>query len=132
MEKKEKPGTGQTFSAGARPFRLIPPGLFAFFFIMELWVLALFLTGAGAGWPDEGLGFLARTLTLLGILSCAAALCGIVFSTVETLVLKRAFPFWSVLARLVLGATGLALGILGGGIETIAAIAAGGPLQGVP
>jgi hypothetical protein len=117
MEKKEKPG-GETPvpRAAARPrlSRLIPSRLFAFFFIMECWVFALFLAGAGEGWPDAGLSLLTECLSALGILSFVTALLGTVFGAAEALVFKRVFFLRSAAVYLVLGAAGLALGILGG------------------
>jgi hypothetical protein len=129
MRKKEKPGAGTVPPAGLRPYQLIPSRLFAFFFIMDIWVFALCLAGAREGWPDAGLSFLTRALTIFGILSFAAALSGIVFDILETLVFKRGFFLWFAFVYLVLGLAGLALGILGGGFQVIAA---GGLPEGVP
>jgi hypothetical protein len=103
------------------PVRLIPSRLFAFFLVMEAWVFALYLVGAGEGWPDSGLLFLARQLTTLGLLSFMSALLGIVFGIVETLLFKRRFFLRFVAVYVVLGAAGLALGLPGGVFQTIAA-----------
>jgi hypothetical protein len=103
--------------------------VFAFFFIMDVWVFALCLAGAAAGWPDATLSLLARCLSMLGILSFAGALLCVIFGIAETLVFRRGFYLWSALVCLVLGAAGLALGILGGVLR----IAAAGRLpKGVP
>jgi hypothetical protein len=124
MEKKEKP-EGETpvppVARGLRLCQLIPSRLFAFFFIMESWVFILYLTGAAKGWPDAGLSLLTGYLSLLGILSFMGALLGIAFDIAETLIFKRIFFLRSAVVYLVLGAAGLALGILGGAFQIVAA-----------
>jgi hypothetical protein len=129
MRKKEKPDEKPVPLAAIRlrPYQCVPSRLFAFFFIMAIWVFILYLTGVREGWPDAGLGLLAQNLMMLGILSFVSALLGIGFDLVETLVLKRAYFLRSALAYLLLGAAGLALGILGG---TFQIAAAGRPLSG--
>jgi hypothetical protein len=116
MREKEKPEGERPDSPvkiSLRPYQLIPSRLFAFFFIMDVWVFALYLTGAKEGWPDAGLGLLAGYLSLLGILSFASALLGILFDIVETLVFKRIFFLRFAFVYFILGVAGLALGILG-------------------
>jgi hypothetical protein len=119
---KEKSGGGSIpAKTGPHPLRLIPSRLFAFFFVMEVWVFALYLVGSGEGWPDSGLSFLARCLATLGILSFISALLGIVFNIVETLLFKRMFFLRFVGIYVALGTAGLALGLSGGVFQTIAA-----------
>jgi hypothetical protein len=124
MRKKEKP-EGETpvprVAMRLRPYQLIPSRLFAFFFIMECWVFVLYLTGVWEGWPDAGLSLLMEYLSMLGILSFVTAMLGIVFDIAETLVFKRAFFLRFVFVYLILGALGLALGILGGVFQIAAA-----------
>jgi hypothetical protein len=110
---------------GLRLCRRIPSRLFAFFFVMEVWVFALYLVGTREGWPDSGLRFLTRHLAILGILSFAGALLGIVFDIAQTLLFKRMVFLRFVLVYVVLGAAGLALGIAGGVFQTVAAGAEG-------
>jgi hypothetical protein len=132
MREKEKPESEKQdtlVKIRLRPCQLITSRLFAFFFIMEVWVFMLYLTGSKEGWPDDGLEVLAGYLSILGILSFAGALLGILFDIVETLVFKRMFFLRFSLVYLILGAAGLALGILG----DIFQIAAAGRLpKGVP
>jgi hypothetical protein len=129
MRKKEKSGAETVSPVRLRPYQLIPSRLFTFFFIMDIWVFALYLTGASEGWPDTGLSFLTRTLTILGILSFVSAMLGIIFDILETLIFKRAFFLRFALIYLVLGLAGLALGILGGSFQIVAA---GRLPEGVP
>jgi hypothetical protein len=122
MKKHEKfEDTERTppVATGLRPCQLIPSRLFAFFFLMEVWVLVLYLTGSGEGWPDSTLGFLARHLMTLGILSFVSAMLGIVFDIAETLVFKRVLFLRFVFVYLVLGVAGLAFSILGGSFQII-------------
>jgi hypothetical protein len=122
----ETPGEGVgRVKTGAHPWRLIPSRAVAFFFVMEVWVFALYLIGAGAGWPDSGLGFLIRRLTALGWLSFASALAGIAFGIAQALLFKQVFLVRFALVYVVLGAAGLALGISGGVLRTVAAGAGG-------
>ncbi|MDR0639455.1 MAG: hypothetical protein LBG27_11245 [Spirochaetaceae bacterium] len=118
--EKEKSG-GKPAKTRLHPCQLIPSRLFAFFFVMEVWVFALYLVGAREGWPDSGLSFLVRHLATLGALTFVSALLGIVFDIAETLLFKRAFFLRFVVVYVVLGAAGLALGLLGGVFQTIAA-----------
>jgi hypothetical protein len=123
---KEKSGEGSApAKTGLHPLRLIPSRLFAFFFVMEVWVFALFLVGSGEGWPDSGLSFLARCLATLGTLSFISALLGIVFDIAETLIFKRMFFLRFVCVYIALGTAGLALGLSGDIFQTIAAGAGG-------
>jgi hypothetical protein len=119
---KEKPGEGECpAKTRLHPCQRIPSRLFAFFFVMTVWVFALYLFGAREGWPDSGLRFLARHLATFGILSFVSALLGIVFDIAQTLLFKRVLFLRFVLVYVVLGAAGLALGLAGGVFQTIAA-----------
>jgi hypothetical protein len=104
-----------------RPYQLIPSRLFAFFFIMDVWVFVLYLTGTQEGWPDSGLNFLTNCLSILGILSFVSALLGIAFDIAETLVFKRVFFLRFAFVYLLLGTAGFLLGILGGALQIVAA-----------
>jgi hypothetical protein len=119
QEKHEDEGRTALVATGLRPYQLIPSRLFAFFFLMEAWVLVLYLTGSREGWPDSTLGFLARCLMTLGILSFVSAMLGIVFDITETLVFKQVVFLRFVFVYLVLGVAGLAFSILGGSFQII-------------
>jgi hypothetical protein len=124
MRKKEKPESERPVppvKIRLRPYQLIPSRLFAFFFIMDVWVFALFLTGTKEGWPDASLGLLAGCLSMLGILSFLSALFGVLFDIVESLVFKRVFFLRFAFVYLIFGVTGLALGILGDAFQIVAA-----------
>lgn len=119
---KDKSGAGEVpAKTGLRPCRLIPSRLFAFFFVMEVWVFTLYLIGAREGWPDSGLRFLAQYLTTLGPLSFVSALLGIMFDIAQTLLFKRMSFLRFAFVYVILGAAGLALGISGGVFQTVAA-----------
>jgi hypothetical protein len=119
--KKEASKGNAPAKTEPRPWRLIPSRLFAFFFVMEAWVFALYLVGARAGWPDSGLRFLTRHLVTLGTLSFMGALLGIAFGIAQALLFKRLFFLRFVFVYAVLGAAGLALGLTGGVFQTVAA-----------
>jgi hypothetical protein len=119
--KKKSSAKESAAKTRPHPWRFIPSRLFAFFFVMESWVFALYLVGAREGWPDSGLRFLTRHLTTLGVLSFVSALLGIAFDIAQTLLFKRIFFLRFVFVYVVLGAAGLMLGIAGGVFQTVAA-----------
>jgi hypothetical protein len=124
MEKKGSAadGSGQGVSGSCRPppAPQAPVRLSFCLLLLNGWVFVLYLAVAGEGWPDESLFFLTRALLPLGLLLSLAALTGIIFSIVETLVFRRVFFLRFAVCHAVFGAAGFALSVLGGIFQILA------------
>jgi hypothetical protein len=92
----------------------VPPRLFAFFCLADIWLLMLYGAGARRDWPGETLRFLTERWTAAGLLTFASALLGILTGILDAALWKHTLSPLKITVFGLLGAAGLLLAVLGG------------------
>ena len=108
--------------------RRVPPRLFVFFCLADIWLLAFFAAGARRDWPDATLRFLTERFTATGLLTFACGLLGILAGVLDAALWKRPLSPWRITVYGLLGAAGLLIALLGGSFLAVARGLGQGPL----